>query len=408
MKREFFKLQILVMIAFFLFSCNKVPITPSGITLTPASISINIGDSTNLTASVIPSNSRNNLVKWSSSDPLIAEVSSTGVVYSYRVGKITITATTADAGKSASCAVTVTVPRFANWTNYNTTNSGLICNQVYTIAIDSAGNKWFGCLGNVNNTIGGVSKFDGINWTTYLQGTDVYSIVVDSLDNKWFGTSGGGVLKFDGANWTSYTTNNSGIASNSIRSIAIDARGNKWIATWDAGVSKFDDTNWTTYNTTNDLVSNNIRSLAIDKQGNKWFGTWQFGISKYDGINWTTYSSAVATSHTIFSIAVDAHDNKWFGAVGTGYHDGGLSKFDGTSWTTYLGGSDIWAEALDTDGSMWFGTSGGASKFDGTNWTIYNASNSGLSDYTGVNSITIDAQGNKWFGTWAGVSVFYK
>jgi ligand-binding sensor domain-containing protein len=148
--------------------------------------------------------------------------------------------------------------------------------------------------------------------------------------------------------------------------------------------------------------------LAIDKQGNKWFGTWQFGISKYDGINWTTYSSAVATSHTIFSIAVDAHDNKWFGAVGTGYHDGGLSKFDGTSWTTYLGGSDIWAEALDTDGSMWFGTSGGASKFDGTNWTIYNASNSGLSDYTGVNSITIDAQGNKWFGTWAGVSVFYK
>jgi ligand-binding sensor domain-containing protein len=57
---------------------------------------------------------------------------------------------------------------------------------------------------------------------------------------------------------------------------------------------------------------------------------------------------------------------------------------------------------------MWFGTSGGASKYDGTNWTMFNASNSGLSNFTGVNSITFDSQGNRWFGTGAGVSVFYK
>jgi hypothetical protein len=408
MKRDFLKLVELTMITFFIFSCKKEQNTQTDIILTPANLVLIVGNSANLSATVSPSNSNNNAVIWSSGDPLIADVSPSGVVYGYMVGKTTVMATTADKAKSASCTVTVTGPTFSGWTNYNTTNSGLVGNQVYCVAIDARGNKWFGSVLKVNNSHSGISEFDGLSWTTYLAGTDVYDIVIDSLDNKWFATLGGGVLKFDGDNWTSYSTNNSGIASNNVSSIAIDAQGNKWFGTFDAGVSKFDGINWTNYTTTEGLVSNDVRSLAIDKQGNKWFGTWRFGVSKFDGVHWTTYSSVLATSHSVFSIAVDAQDNKWFGAVGTDYPDGGVTKFDGTNWTTYMAGSDVWAITHDTDGNMWFGTSKGASKFDGTDWANYNASNSGLSNYSLVNSIAIDAQGNKWFGTWDGVSVFHK
>ncbi len=59
---------------------------------------------------------------------------------------------------------------------------------VLSIAIDDQGNKWFG------TNYGGVGKFDDINWTVYntsnsgLPEDIVYSIVIDALENKWFGT----------------------------------------------------------------------------------------------------------------------------------------------------------------------------------------------------------------------------
>src|SRR5580698_9371069 len=112
-------------------------------------------------------------------------------------------------------------------------------------------------------------------WTTYpTNGTFIWSIAIDSQGNKWFASFGNGLMKFDGAHWTTYDTSNSGLANNYPSVIAIDARGNKWIGSNGAGVSKFDGTSWVTYNTTNSgLVSNYVYAIAIDAQGNIWFGT---------------------------------------------------------------------------------------------------------------------------------------
>jgi len=54
----------------------------------------------------------------------------------------------------------------------------------------------------------------------------------------WFGTYGGGVSKYNGAQWTTYNTTN-GLADNNVTSIAFDILGNKWFGTY-KGVSKFD------------------------------------------------------------------------------------------------------------------------------------------------------------------------
>ena len=77
-----------------------------------------------------------------------------------------------------------------SWVNFtiSSTRRGLANNNVYSIAIDSEGNKWFG-------TWVGVSKFDGTNWTAYTSGglalNTVNAITIDSYGNKWFGTFAG-------------------------------------------------------------------------------------------------------------------------------------------------------------------------------------------------------------------------
>jgi streptogramin lyase len=140
-----------------------------------------------------------------------------------------------------------------NWTTYDTTN-GLVGNFVSSIAIDSQGNKWIGTvtvLSKSNKVYGGgVSKFDGAVWTTYktkdgLASNNVYSIAIDKHGNKWFGTDSG-VSKYDGTTWTTYTTSNgleyNRLAGNLVQAIAIDDQGNKWFGTSDGGVSMYNDT----------------------------------------------------------------------------------------------------------------------------------------------------------------------
>jgi ligand-binding sensor domain-containing protein len=294
---------------------------------------------------------------------------------------------------------------------------GLAGNYISAIAIDAMGNKWFGSHGwyseQCNCIRGGVSKFDDENWITYsseggLVSNYVNAIALDAEGNAWFGTGlysypdhrflGGGLSKFDGTNWTNYTTDE-GLVNNNVNSIAIDKEGNKWFACgalyW-GGVSKFDGTNWTTI-----MESSPITTIAIDAQGNKWFGT-DGGVSKFDGTTWTIYDTLDGlASNYVFDIAIDALGNKWFGTYG------GVSKFDGINWTTYdtldgLANNHVIAIAIDKEGNKWFGTDGGVSKFDGTTWTTYTTEDGLVSTY--VQAIAIDSAGNIWFGTVNGVS----
>ena len=50
----------------------------------------------------------------------------------------------------------------------------------------------------------------------------------------WFGTSGG-LSRYDGQNWTTYTTED-GLVDNYVESIAQDWEGDLWMVAWD-GVS---------------------------------------------------------------------------------------------------------------------------------------------------------------------------
>ena len=83
-------------------SAKEVPVT--GITLEPTSVTIEVGQTAKLTATVSPADATNATVTWSSSNESVATVDN-GTVTAVAEGTATITATAGD--KSATCAVTV-------------------------------------------------------------------------------------------------------------------------------------------------------------------------------------------------------------------------------------------------------------------------------------------------------------
>ena len=91
-------------------------INVTGIILSQSSMSLNIGESATLTATVTPSNATNKTVTWSSSNTSVATVNN-GTVTAKSDGTATITATAG--GKSVNCPVTVTAPTFTLTYNYN-------------------------------------------------------------------------------------------------------------------------------------------------------------------------------------------------------------------------------------------------------------------------------------------------
>ncbi|MBQ2307116.1 MAG: Ig domain-containing protein, partial [Clostridia bacterium] len=80
----------------------------TGVTLDRSELTLSVGKTGVLKATVTPSNAANKTVVWSSSSETVATVSADGVVTAVAEGSATITATTADGGFTATCAVTVT------------------------------------------------------------------------------------------------------------------------------------------------------------------------------------------------------------------------------------------------------------------------------------------------------------
>ena len=78
------------------------------VTLEPAKLTLLVGKSDTLTATVLPETATNRDVTWTSNDPNIATVDENGNVTAVKAGKTTITVTTKEGNYKASCAVTVT------------------------------------------------------------------------------------------------------------------------------------------------------------------------------------------------------------------------------------------------------------------------------------------------------------
>ena len=237
-----------------------------------------------------------------------------------------------------------------NWIVYNKDNSGLPEGWVTSLAIDADNNKWMLVYDYVTDSSGLVTNwtvylvnFHGADWTVYdttnsgLQISYESHLAIDANGTVWVGTTphwdgsqevGGGLAKFDGTNWTVYDTSNSHLPSNRVSGLAINANGNVWIGT-DNGLAKFDGTNWTVYDTSNSpLPSSSISYLNIDADGNIWGISWDWqsqSVVKFDGTDWNIFNldNSGLPNRRINSFRTDKDGNLWFatwGGVGLLFH----------------------------------------------------------------------------------------
>jgi sugar lactone lactonase YvrE len=173
----------------------------TGVELSASSLSLMIGTDSTLVATVQPLDAADATVTWRSSDETIASVVD-GKVSALKVGgPVTITVTTRDGEKSATCAVTVTpepqlmVSTLAgDGTNGHADGTGAAArfNAPQGVAVDASGNVYVGESSYIRKITpsGVVTTLAGGSETGYADGAgtvarfkDVSGLVVDAAGN---------------------------------------------------------------------------------------------------------------------------------------------------------------------------------------------------------------------------------
>ena len=187
---------------------EKVDVTPvavNSVTVTPATATVEAKRTVQLTANISPSNATNKKVTWTSSNTDVATVDANGLVRGVAAGTATITATTADGGKTSSATITVT-PSTSTEKHY------IIMIGNYAMTTDASSDK-------LTNAGSGSQSYNytGLASTTYKQGDNAPDNIlwifeeteggyyIKSLDGRYLNATYGqnstsgydGVLKLD-------------------------------------------------------------------------------------------------------------------------------------------------------------------------------------------------------------------
>lgn len=158
------------------------------------------------------------------------------------------------------------------WNIFNTSNSPLPTNYIDRLFMDNAGALW------VIPNDGGILRYDGA-WTSYttasapLSSNDVCSIAQHTDGTYWIGTGngaagGGGVSRFDGTNWTTWTPANANLPFNIfVRDISIASDGTPWLLldrTSDLdNVARFDGTDFVLHDAFNSELPQYLTCLLV-------------------------------------------------------------------------------------------------------------------------------------------------
>ena len=319
------------------FNFVQLQVVPTSVALNKTTLTLDIGKTSNLRATVYPSNASNKKCTWSSSNTSVATVDGNGKVTAKASGTATITVKTSN-GKTATCKVTVNLPapqitglanttggikiswnkvsgaygyrlyykpasggwkRFKDTTATSFTDSGVSPNrtETYTIrCIDKNGNTVSGFNSNgwskkytpaaptiskLENTSGGIK----ISWNK-IAGVYGYRL--------YYKTSSGGWKRFKDTTATSFT--DSGVSPNRTETYTIrciDKNGNT--------VSGFNSNGWSKKYTPAAPTISKLENTSggIKISWNKIAGVYGYRLYyKTSSGGWKRFKDTTATSFT--------------------------------------------------------------------------------------------------------------
>jgi DMSO/TMAO reductase YedYZ molybdopterin-dependent catalytic subunit len=270
------------------------------------------------------------------------------------------------------------------WTVYNTTNSILPHNTIYSIAVDAMDGVWFvGGAPDEGMGLGAVYK-RGNNWTIYtsaesdLPADFAQAVVVDQKGGVWFGTAAGAAYRDAQGTWKTYDQKD-GLPASSITQIVLDDQGGAWIGfypvfndaegTWLGGYAYLNSQGEVTAHTDDaGFFGQWVRSISLDKDGGVW--VCRFGLIDYinpDGVK-VTYEDRdllpfMADGDTIRTVTADGEGGLWVGLTTGGLYyrnpSGQYSLFNSNNtWPTAQFNS-VWYLGACTSGALWVGANGG-------------------------------------------------
>ncbi|MFH1197466.1 MAG: two-component regulator propeller domain-containing protein [bacterium] len=165
------------------------------------------------------------------------------------------------------------------WTAFPENPYGIQTTNISDMLLDDNGNIWI--------TGWHLEKFNGTSTVGYFNELNqlITTCIAKEGNTLWIGATPylsktGGITKFDGTDFTNYYTGNSDLPGNTITKIVIDNSGKKYVGTTE-GLAIFDNpSNMAIYNRENSgLSENHITDLDIDANGNVWIGTESGGLA---------------------------------------------------------------------------------------------------------------------------------
>ena len=107
MKKIYSSILLLSLVVISFSSCKKDEVNVSGVELDKSTLTVKVGETSQLNATILPADADTKTVTWSSADITTAAVDNNGNVVGIKIGSTTITVTTTDGLKTATCNVSV-------------------------------------------------------------------------------------------------------------------------------------------------------------------------------------------------------------------------------------------------------------------------------------------------------------
>jgi ligand-binding sensor domain-containing protein/signal transduction histidine kinase len=248
-------------------------------------------------------------------------------------------------------------------------------------------------------THGGLARFDGVGFTSFLKDQHVHALLEDRDGTLWIGSWGDGITRYRGGQLAAFTTND-GLVHDEVRCFLQTRDGALWIGT-NGGLSRFEKGSFTNYTPAHGLPHAVVRALHEDRAGVLWIATHGGGLSSFEGGRFThhTRPPELRADEVIRALLPTPEGGLWLGT------SRGLKRLDRGKVQSYtqqdgLSDDDVVALHYDRDGQLWIGTRLGLSRFHGGRFEKA-APSSGLGEAE-VRAFGEDREGGLWVGTYDG------
>ncbi len=292
------------------------------------------------------------------------------------------------------------------WIDFQKSTSDIQSNLLTSVVVDFNGIKWIG-----SSDIG-LIKFDENNFSNFntsnsgIPSNQINCLSVSNSNDLWIGTPSGLAI-FNGLTWNVFNSSNSELPNNDVNAVTFDQSGNAWIGT-NNGFASFDGIKWEVFNYSSAQFEFLwVTDLAVDLNNTVWLGSNNYGILSWKNNIFTEYIDILQNFPTnrISAAEVDMNNNVWFGHLSTGTIRGGVSFYDGNMFTSLFPGSptikisNIHIE--DLINSKWISTTEGVFRYDENNSVAnYNTQSSLLSN-NNVKDIA-NQESTLWIATFGG------